>query len=275
MAPTVITTRTVGKDLGYDSKPWFAFDAPFWKPGTMWRNLYFSHKVSIDTVEGNSMAVAICIPYLCRNAVLHAYRESTSGASKRESMAMHYVRDPYSYRFWTYDFVMHWAGGLPVQNGTPSPKNGSPVWVEIENYDPTPCSDFADQGPWVPALPADYTWLIHPSASAWNLSGGGGAPSLKPYSTFTQEEASEKGKLDINILDGGARVHGRVPATTYFLGSPDPYVGVFYRDACKAVFGQAVYANVSEDVGGRRKYWGHSRLVDHDSAHHFIGVIQE
>ena len=273
--PVVTTTKIVGRDMGYDSKPWFGFDAPFWKPGTMWRNRYFSTKTLTEVTEGRSLAVAICIPYLCRNAVLHALKESTSGQSISESFELRHVRDPWSYRFWTYDFLMHWAGSLPVQNGSPYPENGSPVWVEIENYDPAPCSDFADQGPWVPALPADYTWLIHPQAGVYFMSGGGGPPQFKPYQTFVTGGATESGGLEVSILDSIGTVHSQVPSIMYFLGSPDPYLGVFYRDACKAVFGQAVHANVSEDVGGRRKYWGYSRLVDHDSAHHFIGVIHE
>jgi hypothetical protein len=70
-------------------------------------------------------------------------------------------------------------------------------------------------------------------------------------------------------------IHSRVPDTMYFMGSPDEFVGVFYRDACKAVFGSAVYANVSENEGDGRKRWGYTRLADHKSAHHFIGVINE
>lgn len=70
-------------------------------------------------------------------------------------------------------------------------------------------------------------------------------------------------------------IHNDVPHAMYFMGSPDEFVGVFYRDACKAVFGSAVYANVSENEGDGRKRWGYTRLADHKSAHHFIGVINE
>jgi len=275
IAPTVVTTNIVGKDLGYDSKPFFGFDAPFWRPGTLWRNRYFSTKTTVHRTEGHNLVVAICIPYLCRNAVLHALKETISGSNTTESLGLHSIQDPWSYRYWTYDFVMHWAGGLPVMKGKPFPKDSSPVWVEMENYDPSPCSDFADQGPWIPALPADFTWLVHPKANEWNLSGGGGPPPFKGYSTTKTGDATEKGNLRISILDDVEVVHSKVPDIMYFLGSPDPYVGVFYRDACKAVFGSVTYANVSELVGGRRARWGYTSLVDHQSAHHFIGSINE
>lgn len=275
MAPVVETTRIVGKDMGYDSKPFFSFDNFFWRPGSLWRNRYFSRKTSVETTEGHSLAVAVCVPYLCRNALLHAKREGTSGSQSRENTVLHSVRDPTSYRYWTHDFIWAWNGGLPVMSGKPYPRDGNPVWVEIEVYNPYPCSDFADQGSWIPALPADYTWLIHPNRNEWMHSGGGGAPAFKPTSMTSTGPATEKGDLRLSLFDQVETVHDRVPDTMYFLGSPDLFVGVFYRDACKAVFGQAVYANVSENVDGRRKYWGYSRLVDHDSAHHFIGVINE
>lgn len=241
----------------------------------MWRNRYFSHTVNTTTTEGKSLVIGLCIPYLNRNALLHAQRENTSGGTRSEAASLKFVTDPTSYRFWTYDFAMHWAGSLEVMNGKPYPKDGNPVWVEIENYAPGPCSDFADQGPWVPALPADYTWLIHPQANVWYLSGGGGRPSFQPYSTHEQDDPSEKGKLQLSIFDDPRLIHSNIPANTYFLGSPDEFVGVFYRDACKAVFGSAVYANVSENEGDGRKRWGYTRLADHKSAHHFIGVINE
>jgi hypothetical protein len=160
-------------------------------------------------------------------------------------------------------------------NGKPYPKDGNPVWVEMEEYNPFPCSDFADQGPWIPALPADYTWLVHPQRNVWQMSGGGGAPPYQPYARTEQGKGSEKGNLKVSILESEQLVHSDVPQTMYFLGSPDLYLGVFYRDAARVTFGQAVYANVSENVGERRKYWGYTALADHKSAHHFIGVINE
>lgn len=274
--PNITKTNIIGKDLGYDSKPFFEFDAPFWMPGTLWRNRYFSRKITTNYSEGNSLNVAICIPYLCRNAILHAHKESFTSGRISVLTEMGAVRDPWSYRYWTYDVIMHWAGGLPVEKGRPSPKDSVPVWVEIEEYKPTQCSDFADNGSWIKSLPADYTWLIHPQSKVYYLSGGGGPPQFNPTFNETKIDYTESGNLKINILDQPDTVHSNVPDPMYFLGSPDPYGGVFLRTACKVVFGKSIYANVSETVGTESfKSWGYTSLADNKSAHPFIGVINE
>ena len=109
------------------------------------------------------------------------------------------MRDPTSYGYWTYDFVFAWNTPLNKQTGKPYPVNGSPVWVEIENYNPSEYSDFADQGSWLPDLPYDITWLVHPDASQWNHSGGGGAPKIKEYLISNTEPSNTTGSLHLNI----------------------------------------------------------------------------
>lgn len=270
------TEKIVGQDLGYDHTPWFSFDAPFWRPGTMWRNRYFTHKTNTKTTSDSAGESGLCIPYLNRNALLYATRES-SRETAVESFALHSMQDPNTYRYWTYDFVMHWAGSIPVMNGKPYPKNGNPVWVEMHEYNPGPCTDFADRGDWVGALPANYQWLIHPQANVWMLSGGGGAPSVKGYVRPTPTEEKKAAELQVSILAQTGKVH-KAPAVTYFLGSPGEFGDVFYRDACKVLAGKATYANVMEDdpeAPKQRKRFGHTRMADHKGAHFFIGVINE
>lgn len=276
IAPVVIESSIVGKDLGYDRVPFFAFDALFWMPGTLWRNRYFSHKTITERTDGINITDAICVPYLCRNAALYAYKKTTSGGEVSENYQMHSIQDPHTYRFWTYDSVMHWAGGLEVMRGVPYPINANPVWVEIHNYSPSTCSDFADKGDWIPSLPADYAWLIHPNSNQYMLSGGGGAPSFKPYYRVHAKESSENGKLLLSMNDYLNTIKKTVPHNTYFTPSPDDATGVFYRDAAKVVFGDSVYSNVDETASnGLRVCFGQCALVDHKTAHHFIGVIHE
>lgn len=273
---SVKVEKIVGEDLGYDHTPWFEFDAPFWIPGTMWRNRYFTQKNNTTTVENSAGESALCIPYLNRNALLYATRESSS-ETQIESLALHHIQDPNTYRYWTYDFVMHWAGSLPVMKGRPYPKDGNPVWVEMHEYNPGPCTDFADRGDWVGGLPANYTWLIHPQANVWMLSGGGGAPPVKGYVKPSPKEEKESAQLQVSILEQTGKVH-KAPQVTYFLGSPGEFGDVFYRDATRVLAGKAVYANVmGDDTSGKepRKRFGHTRSADHMSAHHFIGVINE
>lgn len=278
VSDTVVTTNIVGVDRGFDHTPWFEFDAPFWKPGTLWRNRYFTHETTTEETASRSFSMAMCMPWFDRNAVLYAYRESHQGKRNSKSLRLYSIQDPTSYRYWTYDFVMHWAGGVSgPQAAVPVyPKDSNPVWVVQENYNPGPCSDFADYGSWV-ALPADYTWLIHPEANVWHLSGGGGAPKIKEYSTSTQEPSSSEALLQMATLEQTTKIH-KQPANMYWLFSPDPYVGVFYRDAVKVAAGDTEYANVSEEHPqrkGERFFQGWSKVANNKAAHHFIGVINE
>lgn len=272
----VTTTKIVGRDMGFGT-PGFGFDYIFAMQGDIYRNRYFSRTTEVTHGEGHSASVAVCIPYLCRNALIHAYQEGMSGGSLSKSAARYAVRDPTSYRMWTYDFVFHWHGGPAAPaSGKPFPRYSYPVWVESESYDPYPCSDFADQGPWIPDLPADYAWLVHPKADTYSYNGGDIPPPFQPYSTITTLPGKSSGHLKISILDTPGNVHSQIPANGYFISSPNDIGDLFYRDACRVVFGLSTYANVSENPDGPlRAYWGHSGLVDHKSAHHFIGVINE
>ncbi|MFN3904918.1 MAG: hypothetical protein ACK4KY_02100 [Acinetobacter junii] len=275
-APIITTTKIKGEDKGFDSKPFFSFDEYFAMAGTIWRNRYYTHLTQTDKTEGRSLNLSICIPYLTRNAVILAEKTFNSGGSSGESFFLRSMRDPTSYRYWTYDKVFAWAGGLEKMTGKPSPKDGNPVWVEIENYNPSEYSDFADQGSWLPGLPYDITWLVHPNKHEWWHSGGGSPPYVKSYSKSDLKPSSTKGAIHFDISYPPTKVHDNVPDTGFFNASPDEYGNIFYKDACKVVFGNSEYANISEtDQYNRRYKWGYTSLVEHKSAYHFIGVINE
>ena len=275
--PVVTTTKIKGVDKGYDSKPHFAQDSIFWRSGSLWRHRYYTHETKTSSTQSNYLEVGICIPYFTRNSALHAKKNGFSNGTESHSLGLKFVSDPYTYRYWTNDPIFAWIGGLPVMNGQPYPKDGSPVWVEIENYNPSsPCSDFADQGPWIPNLPADYTWLIHPDRFTWHASGGGGAPKVNTFSNSKYLGHQEFGALHVSVLDNLFNVNLDVPNMGYFLAVPSINLSRFYRDACKVVFGDTEYANISEiDQYNRRYKLGYSSLVEHKSAYHFIGVINE
>lgn len=282
-APVTTVTTIVGTDLGYDTKPHFSFDFIFSTSGTMWRNRYFQHKTKETKTEGFGKSVALCVPYLARNAVLHADKEFTTGATESENLAVHAAGDPNTYRYYTYDQVLAWMGTaangnmetIPVTADrlAPYPRDGNPVWVVARNYFPQECSDFADSGDWVGGLPADYTWLIHPVRSEWLHSGGGGPPTVREYSRMNAKDGSEKGLLQISIQQQSERVHTE-PSSGYFTFSP-VNDSAFYVDAIRNVAGDATYASTSEiDPESRqRKRWGYTALADHSTPHHFIGVI--
>jgi hypothetical protein len=285
-APTVTTTDIVGKDQGYDLKPFFSYDAFFSMFGTMWRNRYFSTRTTVATTDGHRLENAVVVPYLCRNAVLYATRRSDDGGSASDSLELHSVQDPNTYRYFTYDSVFAWSGpGASGAEGNrvtvdqnkvnPYPKSGSPVWVLAWSNNPAPCSDFADQGNWVGGLPSDYTWLIHPDANTWVFNGGGGAPRINTYSTNTPVKAKISGALEFSILPQPGHVHSDVPDGLYFVPSPDEYGDMFYENAARNLFGSTEYASVSQRGADVRRYWGYSHLVDHTQPPSFIGVINE
>lgn len=275
-SPTEVRTTIKGEDKGYDTQPHFSFIHYYAMQGTLWRNRYYTHLTKTDRSSSESISLGVCIPYLCRNVVLVAEKKVHYNQSYTESLSLEWIQDPTIYRYWTYDSVFAWNTPLHKQTGKPYPKNGNPVWVEIEEYHPSEYSDFADQGTWLPNLPYDITWLIHPDVNQWNHSGGGGPPKVKEHVTSTPQTSKTTGGLHVSIHEQGTQVNSNVPHNHYFTASPDDFGNIFYRDACKVSFGNVEYGNISETINGNRRYfWGYSRLVTHSRAYHFIGVINE
>ena len=282
-APVTTVTDIVGSDLGYDDPPHFSFDHLFSMVGSLWRNRYFLHKTRSERAEGYGLTLATCVPYLSRNAAFHAATESTSGGTLTTSQGWYATIDPNSYRYYTYDFVWAWVGGSTQGNmatatkAEPAPRDGRPVWVMGYNYGPSQCSDFADQGDWMGGLPRDYTWLIRPDKNVWNHSGGGSQPTVKQFSTINHEPGKTEGRLHLSYRLDIDKVNDD-PRAGFFTMSPSEFGDVFYTDAIQNRAGETVYANCAEadpESRSQRKRWGFTRLVDHKSAHHFIGVINE
>lgn len=275
-SPTEIKTTIVGEDKGFDTKPYFSFLFPGSCNGEIWRNRYFTHKTITTTYNSESISIGLCIPYYDRNSVLLAKKKTTSSTNINEKLELFYVPDPRKYLFWTYDFVYAWVGPIPKQTGKPYPINGNPVWAEIEEYNPTEVSDFSDQGSWLPNLPYDITWLVHPKTNEWNNSGGGTIPKIKEYSITNSKGATTVGELSYSFADLPSKVFTKIPDEGYFKTSPNLAGNLFYKDVCKVVIGSHLYANISElDPENRRYKWGFSKLIDHKEAYHFIGVINE
>ena len=278
-------TQIKGTDRGYDHTPFFAFGEMFSRVGRMWRNRYFSHKTNVITTSGRNLEVAICVPFFCRNAVLHANKNGYSGANKTVSQNLYSIQDPNTYGFWTHDSVFHWrdtlkdSNGIVRMDGNPYPKNANPVWVEVHHYEPTACSDFADNGDWVGGMPADYTWLIHPNADAYLMSGGGGAPKIEEYSETVKEKAfySDSGSLKCSIGDYADVVfENKSPDKMYFEMSPSELGNIFYKDADCVLFGEADYYSVSEYTDDYMRFFkGASMVARRNANNHFIGVINE
>lgn len=277
VSPTVTTVRTVGTDLGFDTKPKFSFDTRFSMSGTIFRLRFYKTKVNTEIISGKSIELAVCVPYLCRNAVIHGNKEYIAQNQKTEGVSRGAVQDPNVYRFWTFDPVWAWTG-MTITNpkGTPYPVNGNPVWVEEYQYGPTEANSFADDGDFIGGLPADYTWLVHPINNVWNVNGGGGEPTVDNHSTTTNAEDITTGNLSISILGKSGMVNRYIPRRGYYNSSPDINGVIFRVDATTVVFGDASYGNFDE-VGfdDMRAKWGVTNLANDMTTHCFIGVINE
>lgn len=280
VAPHITETTIKGDDKGYDTKPHFAFFEPWHMQGTIWRYRYYTHLTKTKTYGSHAIDIALCVPFYVRDGVIYANRDSKSDVSEHESLKLEKVQDPTIYHYWTYDSVMHWRGGAyPPAKGNPYPKDSNPVWVEASSYCPHPSNQFADNGEWLGGgFPKDLTWLVHPDSNTWHLSGGGNPPKIQEYSKSTRPQSKVVGYVSLSMYPMPKQVHKNVPKRWYFISSPDRYGNYFYKDACKNLMGDTEYSNVSEQVDGKRKAWGNSQFmnsVGHDTAHHFIGVINE
>lgn len=277
--PVEMTTTTTGTDRGFDTKPWFEFDAYGSMMGVLTRRRYFSHKTKKVITEGADLNLAVCLPFFCRSVAIHAERKRVTKIVNSESQELFWDIDPTEYIFWTYHPVFAWFG-MTLRNpkGDPYPKDGNPVWVEKKTYVDRRAYNFADNGDWLPSLPQDYTWLIHPNSNKWSHSGGGSIPHVDTYSITDPQLSSLKYKLKISHGDQPVLLTNQ-PDEDYFMSSPDPNEpdkSPFYRSAAAVVFGETDYRSISEvSTKGTMTYWGYSKLVDHKSAHHFIGVINE
>lgn len=280
VAPYTTHTTIKGDDKGYDTKPYFAFFEPWHMQGTIWRNRYFTHLTKTLTYGAHSIDLAVCVPFFMREGVLYVNKDDKGDVTEREVLELKWVQDPTTYHYWTYDSVMYWRGGAyPPAKGNPYPQNASPVWVEASSYHPHPSNAFADNGEWLGGgFPQDLTWLVHPDSNTWHLSGGGGRPKVQEYAKDTPAKNKTIGYVSFLAYEKPKQVHKNIPQNGYFVSSPDRYGNFFYKDACKNLMGDTVYANVSETVNGKRKYWGNSQFMNsigHDTAHHFIGAINE
>ena len=270
-------TNIKGVDRGYDTKPFFSFHGFFVMTGSIWRNRYAEHSISSVRDEGRDYRIAVCIPYYCRDAVLYATHDDISKSTTSEGTELMEFTDPYSYLYWTYDKYFYYRPGTQMkQSGKPDPLDGSPVWVEEERYGSSPCADFADSGPWIRGLPADYTWLVHPEAGVYAYSGGGSRPPVENSSTTHPTKRVIKQSVSCQITDEFARLSDK-PDEKYFRHSPDRDGSTFYRDGTRITAGNSLYANTQEtdQQTGQRKRFGYTSLANNYRAHHFIGVINE
>lgn len=286
ISPSVTTTSIVGTDLGY-GQPAYTTPALMFSVGSLSRARYYQHRTKSNTTSSRGMDAAVLVPLYARDCIQYAYSERTGSRAWSETTTMASVRDPNSYELWCYDNIFHYIGSTRSGNlGVPRSKDGTPVYVDTHNYNPTEYSDFADGGNWfglpeggfidVTAICGPYTSRYAETFQAGGVVIGGAAPGFSPYAASGTQPSETGGRLSVSICEGGNVVaHRDVPHSWYFGYSPrDDYY--FYRDATWIAFGESRYASIFEkDQYQLRRRWGSTALADHKTAHHFIGVINE
>lgn len=283
---SMTSVSIVGKDAGFSTTPGFEFDHLLSMVGTIYRKKYFTHKSHIETTGGYARDVAVCVPFYVRDSVIHVMRDIVSEGNTVDSLTLYSMRDPNSYRMFTFDKLFARVGGnsdgnaasIPVSSLQPTPKDGNPIWVTGHNYYPSTCTGVADGGNWMGSLPQDYTWLVHPDSSKWQHSKPDVGPQISSYaksSAFTTPK--ESGHGNVSILEEPGTAHTHAPVIPWFYQSPHPRYGDFFRSATRIYAGTAKYASCDEGISNESSYkhWGYTKLADHRGSHCFIGVINE
>lgn len=290
---TVKFTQVSGRDLGYGN-PAYSTPPLLYMWGSLSRHRYYSYLTKVTFTYGDNMSVAVCVPTLTRDSMLHAYSERTESKSYREEMQRRSVVDPTTYDIWTYDPIFHYMGSNDRARGAPRPKTGDYAYAVYDyhtNYRPTKYSWFSDSGNWHQVPDGSYkdeSSTVTPytiRGSDHNANGvvvGGEAPLLETYIKTDNTNSETKGRVSVAIqVRGSGEINKNIPSAFYYDFSPADAGGslvYFYRDATWITCGTQKYSNVSEtkDLEGRqRAHYGNTSLADHKSAHCFIGVINE
>ena len=275
VAPTETNTKIFGTDLGFSGA---LYDQGFrlFMAGITWRVRFYTHKTTTVTVTNKSLRQAVLMPYFCRDALIYTTTDTQGTRSDSEVYELKQVRDPNSYDSWT-DGAGGYFDNAPVKTGRPYPVNRDPIWAETHvNNDTNGNSWFADEGEWLPGLPYNVKPLLLQYGKGDELDRPRD-PYIGAYSTSQQSQPATKYKLMVSVTKDMKLLHNREPDDRYYKISPDPiFRSVFYQDACKVTFGKSQYANISEnDDRGGRKRWGDTVLANHQTPHHFFGVINE
>lgn len=284
-APQLIYTKVTGRDLGY-GQPLYATPGIFDRVGQVVRSRYYSTTTETDVKGGFSLATAVCVPVFARDCVHYAYADGTGSRSWTLKSVLNSMADPYSYQMWTHDDIWHFRGTTKAGNkGDPPPRDGKPVYVDSELYQPTEFSDYADSGPWMGTV-TDITGIVGrytARGSDKQVGGalvGGEAPRFKPRLEKKQWDGERKGKVCVAVRHADAQtVHRELPHPWFFDVSPVMSGGslsYFFRDAAANYCGQAAYANINEfKPDGRRYAWGVCSVADVREASFLIGVVNE
>lgn len=142
LAGTSIVTKTVGRDLGYTAVSFNDDLTQLWL-GNLFRIKSFRVETRTQSLSGVSRNAAIAVPFFMREAYYYAKSDTTLIESNTVAVSYPSLEDPYNYPTWrNIPFLPH---PRPHPGGCGLPTRRT---VEYQKYEPYPCSDLADSGPW-------------------------------------------------------------------------------------------------------------------------------
>jgi len=271
------TTVIKGKDLGY-TKPSFRHDFYFSVDALLWRTRYYTTQTNITESLNTGLSIAALMPFYTRNCAIYVKEKTVSSGSSSERLELNQVTDPNQYGVWS--LLYNEDPNLDIgRQGRPISVKGRPVWADtVIRQAASDCSYFADEGPWLGGLPYDVTEIMYGGTNiVWALEIVTPPPPVATYFRETPSDKQSEYETKCSMYNRIDLIHTKLQSQRYYRLSPIPSDGsAFDIDACKVMFGSVQYANIKEEkqAGGRYR-WGDSSLVNHLSAHHFIGVINE
>lgn len=276
VAPSTTRTKIKGEDLGFSEPEYRTPPVPL-KNGSVSRSRYIRRTTDVVHENGEDLDVAVCAPCFEREAVVYPFTNSSGGGWVSKEVSRRVFGDPNRYELWTYDSIWHWVGRSGA--GSPRPKIGEYVYIDTHTHNPTGCSDFADEGPFlgspiidVSGMLSPYTYRHAETHHAGGVVVGGQAPKIRE--SYSEERTGERVKEKSMSIDASAiRYSGKMklePGDFYFLWSPQDDLYLICNMVATTC-GDTHYAKINSQ--NKEEEFGHTTLGD--DARCFIGVINE
>jgi len=221
----VTTTQIKSEDLGYDN-PRFSdyLEAPFAARVNRFR--MFRKTVTVDTVNGEFIGGVVAVPALAREAYYYAVAHGYSHHFGSSTVSWDLIQDPNVGYSWRCFPSLGVAAPYPTGRDCDTRNCGGDctfggIGVHRErriictNFEPSTCSDYADEGPWLSAC-----------ENVDNFDNLPLAPKPTPHTSFDLGQdiktklrfVNPSGTFDIPLTASDYTNHWAIP-------SPDPNTG--------------------------------------------------
>lgn len=238
LAGVSVVTQITGKDLGYVRLQFGDDIEQLWR-ATVTREKAFKIDVRTTGKVDVTRKGEIAVPFGDREAYYYAKLDQTAYESLSVTTSYARVKDPYWYETWRYVSFLPQPRPHPTGCGLPTRRQ-----VAYQYYEPFPCSDFADSGPWA-SICQDvermaYDVALPPNSGSTTVFANKSKLTVylvsdvkqTPFITFTEERVN-----DASYLGG-----------LWFLPSPTDDGQLAYIAATRNAFGDASSLKYMENI---------------------------